>query len=79
MGDIRMNYKQQVIADNITARENEIAVYDINIANYEHVIEHADADMAEFVEGLRQRIADEQRERRKAELILNALRAQQGE
>ncbi len=74
-----MNYKQQVIADNITARENEIVVYDINIANYEHVIAHADHDstLSEFLEGLRGRIAAERAERRKAELILNALRSQQ--
>lgn len=73
-----MNYKQQVIADNITARENEIAVYDINIANYLHVITAAadEPAMAEFIDGLRQRIDAEQLERRKAELILAALRSQ---
>lgn len=73
-----MNYKQQVIADNITARENEIAVYDINIANYEHVIAATggDSSMAEFAAELRQRIDAERHERRKAELILNALRSQ---
>lgn len=73
-----MNYKQQVIADNITARENEIAVYDINIANYEHVIAHAadEPGMGEFAAELRQRIDAERQERRKAELILNALRSQ---
>lgn len=69
-------YKQQVLLDNITARENEIVVYDINVANYEHVIAHAGPDMSEFVDGLRQRIEAEKFERRKAELILNALRAQ---
>lgn len=73
-----MNYKQQVIADNITARENEIAVYDINIANYEHVIAatEGDPEMAEFSQQLRERIAGERHERRKAELVLNALKSQ---
>lgn len=71
-----MNYKQQVIVDNITARENEITVYDINIANYEHVIAHAGPEMVEFAAGLHERIVAERLERRKAELILNALRSQ---
>lgn len=74
-----MNYKQQVIADNITARENEIAVYEINIANYLHVIAATrdDDTMVEFVQQLKERIASERHEMRKAELILAALKAQQ--
>ncbi len=71
-----MNYKQQVIADNITARENEIAVYDINIANYEHVVANAPAEMAEFADECKARLEGERRERRKAEMVLTALRAQ---
>lgn len=71
-----MNYKHQVIVDNITARENEITVYDINIANYKYVIAHAEPEMVEFVAGLHERIIAESFERRKAELILNALRSQ---
>lgn len=73
------DYKQQVILDNITGRENEIALYDINITNYEHAIKAAEgeAGMEEFVQRLRDLLVSERRERRKAELILNALRSQQ--
>lgn len=75
-----MNYIQQVIADNILARENEIAVYTLNIANYEHVLANATEEdvgtLEGFLLGLHERIAAEKLERRKAELILNALRSQ---
>lgn len=74
-----MNYKQQVIADAIEARENEIVLYDINIANYEHAVEASKSEpgMEEWVQQLEERLVSERRERRKAELILNALRSQQ--
>lgn len=73
-----MNYKQQLIADNIEARENEITVYELNIANYEHAACAAEreGDMAEFAADLRQRIEAERFELRKARLIFNALKAQ---
>lgn len=75
-----MNYRQQVIVDNITARENEITVYDINIANYKHVLDNVSVTdtvtLKDFLTGLHERIAAERLERRKAELILNALRSQ---
>lgn len=72
-----MNYRQQVIADNIEARENEIAVYDINIFNYTYVLSRpVEPELEGFVEEIRERCRTEVLERRKAEIILQALNAQ---
>lgn len=69
--------KQQVIADNIAARENEIAMYDLNITNYRYVLEMPNEPaMATFIKEVRDLLASEIYQRRKAEIILMALRAQ---
>lgn len=73
-----MNYKQQVVNDSIASREQEVALYEINIDNYQHAAAAASADpsMAEFAQQLKDRIVSEQMEMKKSVLILNALRAQ---
>lgn len=72
------DHKIKIIADAIDAREQEIALYEVNIANFQHIIAAIpDGDeLQDFRDQVRQRLDAERREMRKATLVLDALRAQ---
>jgi hypothetical protein len=74
--------KEQIIAENITAREHSIMLYDINIDNYTYAIADIDAtenpseDLVAYRQQLIQLLASERREQSKEQVILRALQAQ---
>ncbi len=71
------DYKRRILGDNITAREQELAMYDINIANYTFVLGmEPEEGLADFRAELKTRLVEERFQRRKSEVILIALNAQ---
>lgn len=77
--------REQVLTENIIARENEIMMYQINIDNYEWAVANEDftdddpatqQQMEEHRDRLMEGIKNEKREKRKSEMILAALEAQ---
>ena len=71
--------KKEIVESAIKARNDEIALYEVNISNYEHIIAavpDSDADLVDFRESVRQLLAQERIELRKATLVLQALQAQ---
>lgn len=77
--------REQFLAKNIIDRENEILVYQINIANFEWAIENGDftdpdpvvhQQLEDHRQFLIQCLSDSKREMRKSEMILAALQAQ---
>jgi len=68
------SYKNEVLATAILGREQEIFHYELNIDNYQHVIDNAKDSLVktEFAK----RIVSEQRELEKALSIYKALLAQ---
>lgn len=72
-------FKIDIIKKSIEAREQEIALYEINIFNYETAvagIDAADESMADFRTNLVHLIGTENAEKTKSEIILAALRKQ---
>lgn len=74
-------FKRETLQANIEGREQEVALYEINIWNYEHAVENCASSVPTealdaTVASLRQRIEAEKAEMGKAQIILNALRAQ---
>lgn len=67
-------YKKSMIEANIKARQEEIAGYDVNIFNYEYMLNKAEDEQfkASLIEG----IESNKREKAKVELVLEALEAQ---
>lgn len=67
-------YKKNVITENIKARLEEIASYEINIFNYEYMLKKVeDSELsASLTEGITSNI----REMNKIKLVLEALEAQ---
>lgn len=73
------DFKYKTIQQNIEQRQNEIALYEINIFNYEAALEaadHDDADTQPFLQQLSVLIGTERAEKKKVELILAALQKQ---
>jgi hypothetical protein len=74
--------KQEIITENITAREHSIMLYQINIDNYTYAIADIDAtenpseDLIAYRQQLTQLLASERREQSKEQVILRALQAQ---
>lgn len=67
-------YKKEVIENNIKARREEIAGYEINIFNYEYILERTDDEA--FASQIAEGIDGNKREMKKAMLVLEALEAQ---
>lgn len=72
---------KEIIEAAINGRLKEIALYDVNISNFRHIIERIEdgdcAQMLQFREELKARLATEEIERRKTMMVLDALQAQQ--
>jgi len=74
--------KQEIITENITAREHSIMLYQINIENYTYAFADIDAtetpseDLIAYRQQLTQLLASERREQSKEQVILRALQAQ---
>lgn len=67
-------YKKQVISENIKARHEEIAGYEINIFNYEYMIPKVTD--AEYRSQLQSAVESNYREVDKVKLVLEALEEQ---
>lgn len=76
-----MQTKAEILTDSITARENDIMLYQINIDNYRAALadietNHADdANLTAFAEQLRGLLHSSIVEQRKEQIMLNAIRA----
>jgi len=70
--------KTEIITTAIAARRQEIALYEVNIANFTHMIGQITEgdELANWKTELERRLADEQREMRKSVMVLQALEAQ---
>lgn len=68
----------RLINKSIQGRVEECRLYDVNIFNFEHAAEQigSDESLQDFKRELLARAAGERHEKRKAMLILDALRAQ---
>ena len=75
--------REEILADALAAREQEVMHYQINIDNYTLALnniaamsEAEQAEVAAFAEQLRNLLASEKREQKKAQIMLDVLRAQ---
>lgn len=73
-----MATKQEMLADALKAREEEVLSYQINIDNYVRAIEKAkdDPELAAFVEQLNSLLSSSLLEQKKAKIILEVIRDQ---
>lgn len=67
-------YKINIINENIKARLEEIAGYEINIFNYQYIYDHATDE--EFKAHVKDGIEQNTKEMNKTKLVLEALQAQ---
>lgn len=67
-------FKRSVISANIQAREEEIATYEVNIFNYKYILPRSQDP--EFSDQISKGILENEREMKKALLVLEALYAQ---
>ena len=73
-----MTTKQEILADALKAREEEVLSYQINIDNYRRAIEKSqgDADLVEFIARLQELLASSLIEQKKARIMLEVIRDQ---
>lgn len=70
--------KNEILAQALIAREEEILHYQINIDNYERAIEKASSDieLAEFYEHLKSLLSSSRLEQKKAIIMRDVIREQ---
>lgn len=73
-----MTTKQEILADALKAREEEVMHYQINIDNYRLAMEKSagDPDLAEFVSRLNELLTSSILEQKKAKIMLEVIREQ---
>lgn len=73
-----MTTKQEILADALKAREEEVMHYQINIDNYRLAMEKSagDPDLAEFVTRLQELLTSSILEQKKAKIMLEVIREQ---
>lgn len=85
MSDKQEEFKtrEEILAMSLVARENEVMVYQINIDNYSIALEKMSqmspedrAELAEFAGRLRDLLASEKLEQKKAKLMLEVIKSQ---
>lgn len=72
-------FKLETINTNIDARLQEIAGYEINLFNYEHMLNNGKITDPEFLSSLQEGIQSNLRELNKVKFVLEALQAQKQE
>ena len=70
--------KHEILTQALSAREDEVMHYQINIDNYERAIVKAseDAELCEFVERLKELLASSRIEQKKALIMRDVIREQ---
>lgn len=77
--------KEQILADAVLARENEILMYQINIDNYQSMLDAPyeptgdadfDAEMLAYRDQIAELLKSEKREQAKSKMVLAALQQQ---
>lgn len=85
MSDKQEEFKtrEEILAMSLEARENEVMVYQINIDNYSIALEMMSqmppedrAELSEFAGRLRDLLASEKLEQKKAKLMLQVIKSQ---
>ena len=73
-----MATKQEILADALKAREEEVLNYQINIDNYIRAIEKAkdDPELNEFAARLQELLTSSRLEQKKAQIILEVIQDQ---
>lgn len=73
-----MTTKQEILADALKAREEEVLSYQINIDNYRLAIEKSkgDDDLVEFIQRLEELLSSSLIEQKKAKIMLEVIREQ---
>ncbi len=78
--------KEEILSTSLSARENEVMFYEININNYKLAIEEIEKlsgsdreEMASFETQLRSLLASEITEHKKSIIMLNVLKRQVGD